>query len=180
MKTRLYTFLLCLLLGIASSVQAQEPGKVSVKLNSANLRGQTLHLDLNINIDNLHVSSRSTLALTLALKNGNSLVLLPHVFVHGSNKFNMFERAVTLKGLETAMDGAYEVLRSDHRQRLTVAFKMPVAYKPWMNKCQLILIRESLDYYNNPVETFTDVLQNSLVIKGATTTTPSNSRSKRR
>lgn len=156
--------------------QAQEPGRVSVRLNSAALQGQNLHLNADMHIDHLYVPSHSTLALTLALKKGNNLFYLPPVFIHGSNKFKMFERAVTLKGQEAAMDGAYEVLRGDYRQSLYVSFKIPIAYKAWMDKSQLLLVGESLDYKNNITETFTDVLQKSLTVKKPAAKKPATTR----
>lgn len=162
MRAIVYTFVFCLLLGAASTVQAQ--GRISVKRNSANLQRQTLQLNLDMNIDQVHVSSHTTLALTLALKSGNNIVYLPPVFVHGSNKFKMFERAVVLKGLDAALDGAYEVLKSDYQQNLHVPYRRSVAYKSWMNKCQLILISETLDYNNNIIDSFTQTVEKSFTV----------------
>lgn len=166
MKTALYTFFFCLLLGVVPTVQAQEAGgTVSVKLNGTSLKGQSLSVNLSMNIDRIYVSSHMSLALTFALQSGNNILYLPPVIVHGSNKFKMFERTVALKGLEVALDGAYEVLKSNYTQNLYVSFNKSVAYRPWMNKCQLLLIGEVLDYNNNIVDTFTDTLEKSIVIR---------------
>jgi hypothetical protein len=166
MKTTFYIFLFCFLFGMNLSIQAQDAGTVSVKLNSANLRGQTLSLDLDMRINHIYVAPHASLSLTLALQNGNNIIHLPPVVLNGSNKRKMFERAVELKGLEAAKAGAYAVLKNDENLIQFVPYKYSIAYRPWMNRCQLVLVGEVLDYDNNPIDTFTDVLQRSLVIRG--------------
>lgn len=165
MKTTIYLFFLSLLFSITPAIQAQEAGTVSVKLNSANLRGQTLHLDLDVRINHIYIAPHSSLSLTLALKNGNNIVHLPPIILNGANKRKMFERTVALKGLEVAMGDAYAVLKNDDNLIQFVPYKKSIAYKPWMNKSQLLLIGEVLDYNNNVIDSFTDVLQRSLVVK---------------
>ncbi len=165
MKTTLYILLFCLLFGLTPSIQAQDAGTVSVKLNSASLRGQTVNLDLEVRINHIYVAPHSSLSLTLALQNGNNIIHLPPIILNGSNKRKMFERAVALKGLEVAKAGAYTVLKNDENLIQFVPYKYSIAYRPWMNKCQLIFIGEVLDYNNNPVDGFTDVLQRSLTIR---------------
>lgn len=171
MKARFYILLFSLLLGLSSASLAQDAGAVSVKLRKATLRGQTLNLDLDVKINQLPVSSHASLALTIALKNGNNIVHLPPIVVHGSNKMNMFERKVAFRGLDSALDGAYIVLRSDKNEELYVNYTKSIAYYPWMDKCQLLLIGDVLDYNNNPVDTFTDVLVKSTPISKSGTTT---------
>ncbi|MDH6303495.1 hypothetical protein M2459_000572 [Parabacteroides sp. PF5-5] len=156
-----------IILGFSPLVQAQEAGTVTVKLNAANLKGQTLNLDMDIRINHVYIGKRESLSLTLALKKGNNIEYLPAVIINGANKRKMFERAVNLYGLEAAKGDAYAVLKNDEDLIQFLPYKDAFAYRSWMNNCQLLLIGEVLDYNNNVKDSFTDVLEKSLRITNA-------------
>lgn len=170
MRTIFYIIICCVFAGIAPAIQAQE-GTVTVKLNKANLRGQTLDMDLDIRVNHVYIASSNSLSLTLALQSGQNIVHLPPVIIHGTNKRQMFERTLELRGLEEALGGAHAVLKNDADLIQLIPYKKAIAYRPWMNKCQLILIGEILDYNNNPIDTFTDVLERSVPIRRSSATT---------
>jgi hypothetical protein len=77
----------------------------------------------------------------------------------------MYERAVELVGPDEARRGAYAVLKSDKGVIQLVPFKRAIAFKPWMNNCQLIIIGEVKDYNNNTIQTFSNILQQRLAIR---------------
>ncbi|GEM_PF-2167609 len=156
--------MIVLLLGLIPALNAQEAGTVTVKLNKADLKGQALDLDLDIRINHIYIGKRESLSLTLALQKGNNIVHLPPVIINGTNKRKMYERAVNLYGLKEAMGDAYAVLKNDEDLIQFLPYKKAIAYKPWMNRSQLILIGEILDYNNNVTQTFTDVLEKSLIV----------------
>jgi hypothetical protein len=81
----------------------------------------------------------------------------------------MYERAVNLYGLETAKGDAYAVLKNDQDLIQFLAYKKDIPYKSWMNKSQLVLIGKLLDYNNNVIDSFTDVLEKSLRINNLRT-----------
>jgi hypothetical protein len=121
-------------------------------------------VDLDVKLNHIYIAPHSSLSLTFALQKGNNRVQLPPIIINGSNKRKMFERTVALRGLEEAVGEAYTVLKNDEDLIQFTPYKKTLIYKPWMNKCQLIMIGEVLDYENNTTDTFTDVLQRSLVI----------------
>lgn len=146
------------------TIQAQEAGTVTVKLNAADIKGQSLNLDLDVKINHIYIGKRESLSLTLALKKGNDILYLPSVIINGSNKRKMYERAVNLYGLEVARGDAYAVLKNDQDLIQYLPYKKSIPYKSWMNRSQLVLIGEVLDYNNNVIDSFTDILERSLRI----------------
>ncbi|MDR1201626.1 MAG: hypothetical protein LBL58_08365 [Tannerellaceae bacterium] len=144
-------------------------GSVAIKLNSANIKSQSfsLNIDMDIKINHMYIGKHESLSLTLALKKGNDILYLPPVIVNGSNKRKMYERAVNLYGLEFAKGDAYAVLKNDQDLIQFLAYKKNIPYKSWMNKSQIVLIGKVLDYNNNVVNSFTDVLEKSLRISNA-------------
>jgi hypothetical protein len=124
-------------------------------------------MDMDIKINHMYIGKHESLSLTLALKKGNEIVYLPPVIVNGSNKRKMYERAVNLYGLDAARGDAYAVLKNDQDLIQFLAYKKNVPYKSWMNKSQLVLIGQVLDYKNNVIGSFTDVLEKSLRINNS-------------
>lgn len=149
------------------AVCAQETGNVTVELNTADIKGRALNLDLDVKINHIYIGKRESLSLTLALKKGNDVLYLPPVIINGSNKRKMYERAVNLYGLEAAKGGAYAVLKNDQDLIQFLPYTKSIPYKSWMNRSQLLLIGEVLDYNNNVIDSFTDVLEKSLRITNA-------------
>ncbi|MDR3141648.1 MAG: DUF3868 domain-containing protein [Tannerellaceae bacterium] len=148
---------------LPANLQANEAtGTVSIKLNSANIKNLNVNMDMDIKINHMHIGKHESLSLTLALKKGNEVLYLPPVIVNGSNKRKMYERAVNLYGLNTAKGDAYAVLKNDQDLIQFLAYKKDVPYKSWMNRSQLVLIGKVLDYNNNVIDSFTDVLEKSL------------------
>jgi hypothetical protein len=155
---------------LPATLQAKEveAGTVSIKLNSANIKRQSINInmdmDMDIKINHMNIGKHESLSLTLALKKGNEILYLPPVIVNGSNKKKMYDRAVNLYGLEAARGDAYAVLKNDQDLIQFLAYKKNIPYKSWMNKSQLVLIGKVLDYKNNVIDSFTDVLEKSLRI----------------
>ncbi|MDR0748964.1 MAG: DUF3868 domain-containing protein [Tannerellaceae bacterium] len=148
---------------LPANLRANEAtGTVSIKLNSANVKNLNVNMDMDIKINYMHIGKHESLSLTLALKKGNEIVYLPPVIVNGSNKRKMYERAVNLYGLDAAKGDAYAVLKNDQDLIQFLAYKKDVPYKSWMNRSQLVLIGKVLDYNNNVIGSFTDVLEKSL------------------
>ncbi|MDR1259551.1 MAG: DUF3868 domain-containing protein [Tannerellaceae bacterium] len=147
----------------------QRPGAVSVKLNRAELKGNALNLDMYMTIERMPVKRYESLMLTITLKGpgrGQTLTL-PPVIVNGDNKRKMFERTVAIKGLAVARSGAYAVLKNDPELVQYLAYRRAVAYKSWMNNCQLILTGEIKDYRNNTIQSFTNTFVRQLAVRGA-------------
>lgn len=172
MRTVFYIIItISILFGIAPALKAQEAGTVTVKLNTAKIKGKALNLDMDIKINHVYIGKRESLSLTLALKKGNEILYLPPVIINGSNKRKMYERAVNLYGLEAAKGGAYAVLKNDEDLIQFLPYQKSVEYKSWMNRSQLLLIGEVLDYNNNVINSYTDVLEKSLRIDNTSSRT---------
>jgi hypothetical protein len=173
MKRTLFFITTSIILSLVYVLHAQvqqRAGAVSVKLNKAELKGNALNLDMYMTIEYIPVKRYENLMLTITLKGpgrGQTLTL-PPVIVNGDNKRQMFERAVTIKGLAAARNGAYAVLKNDPELIQYLAYKRAVAYKPWMNNCQLILTGEVKNYQNKTIQRFTNTFVRQLAIRNAT------------
>ena len=153
------------MLALAVGIQAQT---VSVKMNRALLSGNALSLDMDVRIPYIDVKRNESLQLTLALventtRNRRSK-RLPPIIVLGANKRNMYKRSVALAGDNFAKKGAYSVLKADKEVIQFVALKGKVAYQPWMNNCQVVLVGEVKNYKDKTISRFSNVIQKKLVI----------------
>jgi hypothetical protein len=174
MKAVIYR-IISVLLGVTPAMQAQQQASgVSVKLNKADLRGSTLSLDLDMKLNYIALGRHESLSLTLVLKGtgkGQTLIL-PPVIINGTNKRQMFDRAVSIHGLTVAKKGAYAVLKTDPALIQYLSYKRAIAYKSWMSNCQLILVSEKKNYNNRTTQSSTNVLQKKIPVKRVATTAP--------
>lgn len=168
MKVLLYTALL--LLGVLSPLFGQTlsqsyKGLVAVKQNKIELIDNMLVLNMNIDLCGLSVSRYNSLELTFMLRNGNDAILLQPIIVNGANKQKMYERALALKGRQTADAGAYLVLKNDPALLQEVSYKKAMPFQPWMDNAELVLVGKVNNYDNMPIQTFVDVLMESINLK---------------
>jgi hypothetical protein len=171
MKRVLFFITLSMTLSFTSILYAQRTG-VSARLNMAELKGNTLNLNMDVKISQMQIGRYESLSITFVLKGTGrgQTQTLPPVIVNGANKRNMFERAVALYGETAARNGAYTVLKNDPQLIQYVEYKRAVAYKSWMNSCQLILVGEIKDYHNNTIRRFTNVLEKQVAFRRPATT----------
>jgi hypothetical protein len=174
MKRVLFFITVSIILNFASTLSAQRTGGVAVKLNRADLKGNALNLIIDVKISQIQIRRYESLSITFVLKGTGrgQTQTLPPVIVNGSNKRHMFERAVALYGETVAKNGAYVVLKNDPELTQFIEYKRAVAYKSWMNNCQLILVGEIKDYNNNIIRRFTNVLEKRIAIRRSTTNSP--------
>jgi hypothetical protein len=146
--------------------QAQTQKNITTKVNRADLRGNSLNLDVDIRLNYVDVGRYESLKLTLALRDNakKQIIRLPAIVVNGTNKRQMYDRTVEIMGKEAAKGNNYAVLKSDKGVIQFVPFRRTVAYKTWMSNCSLVLIGEVKDYNDNTVSNFTNVVQQRLVI----------------
>jgi hypothetical protein len=168
MKRTLFFIIMGMMLGIAPTLRAQQgAGSISVKLNRADLKGTALNLDMDVKLDHIYIGRYESLSLTIVLKGtGQGQTLsLPPVIVNGDNKRQMHERVVALHGLTAAKKGAFAVLKNDPGLIQFLAYKHAVAYKSWMNNCQLVLVGERKNYHNRTIQSFTNILEKRIAIR---------------
>ncbi|MDR2118992.1 MAG: DUF3868 domain-containing protein [Tannerellaceae bacterium] len=167
MKILFHILFVVICAGMAPGVAAQT-GTVSVRVNRAELKGKALNLDADVRIAHVHVGRYESVSLTLVLKGAGKgqTLSLPPIIVCGANKLQMYRRTVALQGAVAAKKGAYDVLKNDPELIQFLSYKRAVAYKAWMNNCQLLLVREVKDYNNNTVQSSTKVIDRKLAIRG--------------
>ncbi|GHT29099.1 hypothetical protein AGMMS49574_04840 [Bacteroidia bacterium] len=168
MRTLLY-IITCFILVIAPNMQAQAPAQknVTAKVNRSDLRGNSLNLDVDVRLNYLDVGRYESLKLTLVLRDNatkKQIVRLPAIIVNGTNKRQMYDRAVEILGKEAAKGKNYAVLKCDKGVIQFVPYRRTIAFKPWMNNCQLVIIGEVKDYNDKTVSGFTNVIQQRLPV----------------
>jgi hypothetical protein len=174
MKRVLFFITVSIILSFTSTLYAQQTGGVAVKLNRAELKGNALNLNIDVKISQIQIGRYESLSITFVLKGTGrgQTQTLPPVIVNGSNKRHMFERAVALYGETAAKNGAYVVLKNDPELTQFIEYKRAVAYKSWMNNCQLILVGEVKGYRDNTRRRFTNVLEKRIAIRRSSTNSP--------
>lgn len=164
MKTLFYSFVL--FLGIwACPAHAQTSiyrGIVSVKENQVELQGNTLSLNVDIDICGLSVSRYQSLMLIPMLRDGKDSLLLQPIVINGANKQKMYERTLVFKGKAVADDGAYVVLKSDPSLIQQVTYKKTLPFQPWMKGSQFVLVGLLNNYEGYTIQTFVNVLTDDL------------------
>ncbi|MDR1645255.1 MAG: DUF3868 domain-containing protein [Tannerellaceae bacterium] len=172
MRRALFLTTISIMLSCVAMHAQQRAGSVSAKINRVDLKGTALNLDLDMRIDHMQIGRYESLSLTLVLRGtGKGQTLsLPPVVVNGSNKRRMFDRAVALYGITEAKKGAYDVLKNDPDLTQYVGYRRAVAYKSWMNNCQLLLVGEIKDYHNNTKQRFTNVVEKRIAVRSSNAT----------
>lgn len=169
MKTLLYTTVLLLTL-LSSPVFGQTlaqsyKGLVSVKENKTERVDSMLILNLDVKLSGLSIGRYNSLKLTLMLRSGNSSVLLQPIVLNGTNKHNMYERALELKGSQAADSDAYVVVKNDPALLQEISYNKVVPFEPWMEKAELVLVGNLLHYNGTLKNSFTDVLTECIGVK---------------
>lgn len=163
MKTFIYA--LIFLLGSASFAKAQievYKGQVSVKQNNIVRQNKDLSLDMDISLCGLSVGLYQSLMLMPMLRNGQDSVLLKPIVVNGRNKQKMYKRAQALRGEDATREGVYTIIKNEPSLIQQVSYKEKIPYASWMNGAQLVLIGELDNYDGVPLQTFVNVLTDSL------------------
>lgn len=164
-------YIMCGLLGLllfplVSKAQDPHPrvyaGSVHVKQNVAEVRNDSVFLDMDITLCGVPVYSANSLTLTPVLFSEKDSLRLPYIRIHGKQKDRMYKRAVILSKGKKEDKSAYVVLRHDSLITQVISYKDTITYESWMEDAGLLLEGAFKNYNDKPVSTYIDVLTDDL------------------
>jgi hypothetical protein len=133
-------------------------GVVHVKQNLAEVKNDSVFLNMDITIYGLPVYSANSLVLTLVLFSEKDSLKLPHIRVNGKHRDRMYKRSVALSRGEKKDRSAYVVLQHEAQMPQIVSYRDTVIYKPWMKEAGLLLEGSYREGDDKPVLIYTDIL----------------------
>lgn len=137
-------------------------GAVHVKQNMAEVRNDSVFLDMDITLYGLPVYSTNSFILTPVIFSEKDSLRLSYIRVNGKHKDRMYKRSVTLSKGGKEDKSAYVVLRHDSLITQVVSYRDTVSYEPWMKEAGLLMEGSYRKYNDKPISTFIDVLTGRL------------------
>lgn len=165
MKTTLYSLLIFLFL-FAPFVEAQKvyKGKVNVFQQTLKKKGGKLVMEMEVSVCGIAVGSQQSLLLLPMLKAGRDSLVMQPVVINGTNKQEMYNRAVALRGKAVADDGAFLVIKNDPNALIQFTYTQAVPFRGWMQDASLVLVGQFCNYNGDPKQTFIDTLTEKIRI----------------
>ncbi|MDR2970248.1 MAG: DUF3868 domain-containing protein [Tannerellaceae bacterium] len=164
-----YIIILCGLAVFPSAPKAQDveqlkvyAGAVYVKQHVAEVRNDSLFLDMDITIYGLPINSANSLVLTPVLFSEKDSLKLPHIRINGKHRDRMYGRAVAFSKGEKRDKSAYIVLRHEYRMPQIVSYRDTVAYAPWMEEAGLLLEGSCRKHNDEQISAYMDILTDHL------------------
>lgn len=134
MKKKLIYFVLCIAVALPAGAQKLYNDAISITNASLWQQGESLYIDMQIDMRNLKVSSDRTLTLTPVLADASHNVALPDIIVNGHRRQKAYVRSMTLD--KTAnMEIPYD-------KNEVMTYTQVIPYQPWMENASLNLEEE--------------------------------------
>lgn len=156
MKKKLIYFILCLMASLPGFAQKFYNDAIIISNASLWQQGQSLYINMEMDMRNLKVSSDRTLTLTPVLAGPQNNVVLPDIIINGRRKQKAYVRAMVL-------DRASKMELSYDKNEI-LNYTQVIPYQPWMENAYLNLEEELCGCGGNP-----EVLTRELILSGVST-----------
>lgn len=138
---------LIILGGVSLPSRAQSrfyDGNITIEPLRLEQRGEMLHVELNIILNNVKVKSAHGLDLIPQLVSSTQTMNLPRVAIKGKNEYLAYERTLALMNekQKAAYDLPYIVEKDYKRKSDTIPYRYMLPYKPWMADARLDMQRD--------------------------------------
>lgn len=137
-------------------------GAVHVKQNMAEVKNDSVFLDMDITLYGIPVYSANSLILTPVLFSEKDSLKLPYIRVNGKQKDRIYKRSVILSKGEKEDKSAYVILRYDSQIPLVVSYRDTIVYEPWMKEAGLLLEGSYRKYNDKQEWNYIDILTDHL------------------
>lgn len=146
-KYYLYSCLTAALAFYALTIQAQKPayqGKIKITPNSFAQRGDSLYVDLSIDVKGVNLNSSRSLSLIPLLELDNRVLALPEVQIKGYTNYKVYRREMALmsKGEHKRYQAQapYQVVKESKRNNSQlIHYTHTLLFEPWMVNCRLVM-----------------------------------------
>lgn len=155
-KKKLIYFVLCLIAILPA--HAQKFYKDAIAISNASLwqQGESLYIDMQIDMRNLKVSSDRTLTLTPVLVGTQNNVVLPDIVINGRRKQKAYQRALALEEASK--------IELPYNKNEVLNYTQVIPYQPWMENANLNLEEELCGCSGHQ-----EVLAQELILTGVST-----------
>lgn len=131
---------------VAALPQAAHPahkGQVRIVADSLSLQGDSLHVELDIELSGQVVPSNNSLILTPVVRLGSQTRELPEVIVNGAMRDRMYRRSAAMSSAQYRFIAPpYAVVRTGKGVQTSIPYRITVRYEPWMETASLKLKEE--------------------------------------
>lgn len=148
-----------LILGSTSICAQQKPvykNGISVTQHTFRQQGDSLLIDIELDLNNLELSSGRALTLTPVLAGKETGQPLPGILLNGRNRHKVFVRDVSLGKADP--DTYYAVIKMTGKQDKTLRYRQSLLYAPWMAKSSLMLNEDLCGCGGHTAESVTEEL----------------------
>lgn len=139
----LYLVIIAIVLGTTSlSAQQKQIYNDGILINCHSLeqKGDSLIIDLDINLDSLELSSGRSLTLTPLVEGDGETLALSSILLNGRNRHKVYVRDLSLDKISS--DAHYAVVKMTGKQSKIVHYRQSVLFIPWMASARLALAED--------------------------------------
>lgn len=144
------------------SAQKVYEGMVYIRENNAEVKNDSVYLDIDINIHGLKVNQRESLYLFPTLFHEADSIKLPPVVLNGAIKQRKINRTIAIEGSYKPQAKAYVVIENTPVIHRVVSYQTSLRHRPWMEKAGLKLIGEFKNQDGETVLILSDLLTDDL------------------
>lgn len=162
MKMILYSVVVAWGLCIPATAQKIYRGKVDVNQKRLEIRGDSLLMEMNLSFCGLSVGRHQSLYLTPVIKQGDKIVALQSILIHGANKQKMYRRAQVLTPGK-AQDHIYTAIKNKPSYLQELCYYQSVRFEDWMKNAHLVLMGNLCNYDGRILQVFEDILTEDLI-----------------
>ncbi|MBF0578141.1 DUF3868 domain-containing protein [Dysgonomonas sp. GY617] len=136
----IYLLLILSLLGW-NKLEAQEgeANNFSYTVKKFTQEGNSLCIDIDFDLESLHLPTREQLILTPIIKNGNQTLTLEPIIINGKIRHKVYQRQKEFGTLKEENQNAYQVLRAGKQEAQIIPYSTVVNLEDWMKQASLYL-----------------------------------------
>lgn len=150
--------------GQSLAAQKVYDGMIYIRQNIAEIRNDSVYLDMDINIHGLKVNKRESLYLFPVLFYGADSIKLAPVVLNGNSKQRKINRKIAIEGYYNPQRNAYVVIENNPIIHRVVSYSTSLRYQPWMDEAGLKLIGEFKNQDDKTTLTIVDLLTDDLLL----------------
>lgn len=156
MKKRIIYFVLCLIAILPASAQKFYKDAISISNASLWQQGESLYIDMQIDMSKLQIGKNRTLTLTPILVGPNNNVVLPEIIINGRRRQKAYIRAMALNKSAG--------LQMPYNKNEVLNYTQVIPYQPWMENAYLNLDENLCGCAGNQ-----EMLAQELILSGVST-----------
>lgn len=142
--------------------QEVREGMVYVRQNKAEIKNDSVFLEMDINIHGVNINKRESLHLFPTLFHETDSIKLPPIVLNGKTKQRKINRTIAIEGKYAPQEKAYVILENVPTTHWVVSYKINLPKLSWMDKAGLKLIGEIKNQDEDTLLILSDLLTDDL------------------